>query len=658
MNNYNERTGYVLSKRNLKFVTLIFLSWFIVACGGVSIEAPAEGSLQTSPPDVIISYKSQPSSVNVKLNGYNIGDKFVLGETEGRAPGAELVSYLREGKNRLRVGGSTVPREFVYDAEGPVVHITSVEERGGLHISGYLEDPVGARQLKINGSKTNLGDNGEFSDSISDRTIITFEAIDNLGRTRITSYRRPGIEVNQALSVRINPQGIDPLEEVVEDIATELDLTPILEDINPIIDGSEDRSTGCIALIGCAAINAESAQFDTPSVDLQITDQVADSFSIDVSIPNLVAQIDGRAWNALLSIGFSGEAKVDMIQVQGDIEVSIQGDEIFAQANNLNVELADPVMRFNGLLSVFNGLIPLFERFYTPFVERLAETIISDRITEVVNVTLDHLATDVDLEVAGVTIQMSADPETLGTQDNGLDLSLGLLIEADESEAIKPALGSVDFSGELPDAPQEGPEGETFEFGAMLSTTALNQAFMAVYQAGLEINMTASGVALGVPTDELSDKSLLLTVKLGSPPAITPVKSPFGVGEVSIDDGELQIYGRIRGEQKLLFSATFNADIVGNIDVTRDNFIDIQLNQEPFIDLLSVKSYGLIKIGQQTIENAMRNGLPLVLPLLGNMVDIVPMPSLYGYTIDPSVIWVPDADEPFIAIGGSLRKVR
>lgn len=212
------------------------------------------------PAEIVISYASQPASLNVYLNSAPIGQHFTLGATEARASFSVVAEFLRQGKNDLRVNpqsGGPVST-FIFDNAGPKVIIEKVtcsdgdcqtinggsvavtvavidpsettslflqandyQWEGGVDNSQYVPFKTGAVVQGTSYAMTNAGAN-KYQVTVPESKLYTFVAADENGYTATTDYLAEGQKINSVFKMRIGKTLLDSMVPVIEPMVDQM----------------------------------------------------------------------------------------------------------------------------------------------------------------------------------------------------------------------------------------------------------------------------------------------------------------------------------------------------------------------------------------------------------------------------------------------------
>ncbi|CAA0105078.1 Uncharacterised protein [BD1-7 clade bacterium] len=198
---------------------------------------------QELPEQIRVGYSSNPGSLQVFLNGQQIGSQFTLTPTFGWVAVEDIKEFLVQGENNLLVEplaflGAATSR-FTFDSQGPEINFTNVSRSGGnVTIQGVVDDGANIASLVIEtynydvegsteaatgnrkGAKTSrtgtfnpaVAADKSFSVVVPDDAVFSFTAEDQYGYVYTAEYLATDQTVNPVFKLRINETLLDAVK--------------------------------------------------------------------------------------------------------------------------------------------------------------------------------------------------------------------------------------------------------------------------------------------------------------------------------------------------------------------------------------------------------------------------------------------------------------
>jgi Glucodextranase, domain B len=549
-------------------------------------------------------------------------------------------------------------------------------------VTGLVENVVSTDAVvTVNGATVPVNPDGSFSAVVALNPSIVFNPIETrLVAPRFLVDRRvvvagasvaDGAFSNQAIGLRLNDSGLDQLEPVVTSLV-DLDLATLLPPGTLVIDNY------CYASIFGACIGRVDAVIDgapPPSIGsfgIDIDSQPGMAFG-DINLQNLFVR--ARVF-AVSGIGFTCHLNVTAAttQIQGDYALSpmasnpenvdvqqLGGANVifheFSDTNNCDGFLGGVVEFFIDLFvgDIQDLMEPAFENFLntqdgagnTPVAgaieSALADIEIAGPIGESLGVVLDAPLFAVNEDAAGITLGSNA--RILST--------LG-------QPGCTPPPGTPNLAASLhvpepfPSFGANTPGGVPYDLGIAISSAAFNQLLKAQIECGLlqtdldeieifgtTVPLTAGLASLLIPQfgQLLPSTPLIARIQPSLAPAITGNAGPAGelvemrMGQLVVDlrDDPLGGSGHDLSYVKIAIDLRAGVDFAfaGGELVPTISTID------PANVTVGVASSQFLTVSPEDLQDAVPILLQGALPVLSGALGAFPIPSFFGFQLDP-----------------------
>ena len=650
----------------------------LAACEQANIVAPADNSVSTTKPisfQVAFPDGQIPASLSMQLNSTNVTDLFTVTETGATADGTLLAEYVYSGRNVFRVTAGTQIKQsvFYYDTTGPAIHILAADREAGT-VTGYVNDPGGIASVTLDGVALTLDANHGFTASYNDQAYNVFEAVDNFDQTSSTTFARND-NTFTGLSAYLSQNGLDFLTPILEETLSGSDMAPVLAALGPV--------TVTIPNLGMS-VDVEITDLYMENLDLGLNLQPSERLDVGLYAENLVVGLrlsnidyvlDFLGLLSNLEVGavvnttddFSGNNYLDVLTLlalsvnNGDIDLDTNNTDLNLSGLDIQLE-ATGISLFDSIASaIVDGLLDvmlaLFNDLMTTLVDHLIMPLVSQFLSELsIGVSLE------DIDGNGANIDFNATPDYLSTSATGLGIRLATNASAPTPPAHVPtSLGSLYVDGIAPIMPATTPDGSTFDFGVALSTNVLNQILVAAHDSGLTTLNLGPGFYEGSGT--LSDAILegdLVGIRItpASAPYVTLGNADGAAGTLYWYDltVALDLYRESWGEYRTIFGATINVEVPFEVNSSFGGYLALAIEQIPVIEVTATDSSGILPIPGSFITSTVENVMPLVLPLLANQLQVIPLPSIFDHTLFMEEFWVEggSGNNNTLALAGKL----
>ncbi|CBL47345.1 hypothetical protein HDN1F_37620 [gamma proteobacterium HdN1] len=639
--------------RNLFLVTLFAV--FLTACKAVTVTNPVGGEVYTTPPDIALSFtKGQPATLKITLNDQDITSLFVIQAEGALAAGASIADYLVDGENFLRVVTPATPTvKFLYDAAGPVVHITQVTEGSTLVVRGYAEDPSGVQSVQVNGSAVSLNASNQFEAQVANANFITFTATDRIGRVRVQKFARPTVSVANSLSVRVSSAGLNFIKGELESLLKTSALGGLLKGMNPLKEE-------CI-LGSCYRINVNDATIADNKLNLAVKNSADGRLDVSGTLSGFWADAEVRldpliGWTTRIPVA----ASVDKITFSTTAKVSVgAGNQLKVSLENLSLSLgklsADvsilPSWLVDPFLNAFKGIVVWI-------LEGQLKAILPAKMAEMV----DTFPRNIVIDINGNQISPEILPASIATPENGLVIGLGARINAITHKG--PAIVGYPWKeiAAVPAASNVSPKGAVRDIGIVISQNMINQALAAVTTSGmLTVSMTDKDIpGLKDINGAGSAESVRVRLNAASAPSLELVKSSRGLATFRMHDVYLGLDAAIdkKGTMRTVMGATVDIEATANLGMTDQNALSVEFAGSPRIKIRAMDPASTLVLGNNLAQSFINELTPKVVPVVLGMIGAIPLPSFEGYNLSVGEIWVTDESANYIGLVASMIRAQ
>jgi hypothetical protein len=428
--------------------------------------------------------------------------------------------------------------------------------------------------------------------------------------------------LTDAMFVTLGDQALDVIGELVGGLLADLDLMPVLEPLNPIID----TESLTLSITSAAVGGSEFAGAFTDG-GFGFTGALLDvNLGIEATIGVLPLTLE-------MTIGrFNFQGLADLLVADGAVSVAITAVDF----NHEDLEVTGTLPE--GVVDLVLGLV---------------EGVVENVITGTLPGLLEQLLADLHVETTLIGFDLVLELSTLdidtGALVAGLDLNASL---TDPDSTLPWPRGSLYTEGAAPDLLADRPtEAAEFGLGASLGDDLLNRVLLGVADSKLlelaiggagtqpdaiELELNAGTLAFVFPSlgsvDPATRASLVLT------PMAVPVALPAADGRLTlrVPDWRLAVYLHPEGQAEwLALEMSIDLEMALDADPTNDGALTVALpalgmhaaflynplsDQAPLIDFL-VDWLPELLAG---LLNSVLPGLPIGLPEIGGVaIDVL-----------------------------------
>ncbi|WP_290577814.1 hypothetical protein [Ketobacter sp.] len=665
-------------------ILLLTAALGLAACDQASIVAPTNNSSQIVKPEYFIvnfTNGDVPSPLQLEINGKDVKNAFTAADDGASmtASSDDVETFcaaeyagdcIVSGRNVFRMTAGTTLKQvvFYYDTTGPQIRITGTD-RDARTVSGYVYDPGGVTSVFLDDAAVTLDASNHFTDvPYNDQPRNVFVATDGFNHTSTTTFSRNDTEYT-GLSAYLSDAGLQFIIPTLEQVLSEQDLTPILGALGPInIDVP-------IVLLGDfrATMTVNELGMDNLDLDLSLVDDGLDLSKLYAENLEVGLTLDSVSYKSLVTLGMWVT-----IPLKADVTVTTDGNPGYIQASTLvdldvvdrnvsldtsgttlatsDLDVAIVWLDNGGLLSnvlsaIADVVVDILLRWFDTLLLTIVDYMVDWLMSAVLNEIGIGLNVDVDGEEGPVTpLAVNAVPDTLNNDANGLTVRLATNAKAPTPATFVPAtLGSLHIGGTAPIMTGLTPDGSGYDFGVGLSTNVLNQILAAAHDSGLTTIQLAPGFypSLVDGTQTLTDlpEGTLIGIRLmpKSAPYMTLGDAGAGAaGTLHWYDVEFALDMYVEGwdDYRTVFGATLNIDVPFIVDSTFGGNLGLAFDQVPVIEVTQTDASGLLPLPPGFINSIVEFAVPLALPMLGDALQAIPLPSILGHVLFMEQFWV------------------
>jgi hypothetical protein len=466
---------------------------------------------------------------------------------------------------------------------------------------------------------------------------------------------------NDAVAIRLTHSGLNSIEDIAEEIIQDLDIPELLADF-----GEQEIYDG---LLSNANLEITGLTLGAPTVVLEM---VGEELTLDVVLPDvhvdifLSGDVFGIDWTdtGFIETNIGLMAKVTVgVTPDGKLNVAIV--DMTTSVDELNIEelmgiLGDILgfiddLLFNSLSDVLSGFIGL-----------IGPTLLQEPLEEALAEQLNELDLSTDFEFQDHTYALAAEFNYANIDQQGLILRLKALITADQYDpSIPEHPGSFKKPGDVPDMDDQYIPGTStpYNMGVAINDDILNQAMYVIYRSGVlnfefEDDSILNTQILGIFFPGFwaihSDAPVIIRLR----PLLQPVlflaetdnlTTKVQLGEFMMDfvvdhpdDGEI-----------LAFTAVMAMDLPAQIDIDNQGRITLEFDQDDIDVEMSILDTDYDFSGS-FIEGFVPTLVQLMLPLLGNLLGAIEIPTFSGYAIEVDALRNLGDSHDFMGVYGDI----
>ena len=615
-----------LARSSLGFLFVV-LALFAgcVPSSPVTITNPTSGTEYQAPPEIELAYQTKPSTVT--LNATSITRFFTFGATSGTANTAEFESFLRQGSNRVQVGGASGPFvDFIYNSEGPKVVIETVEGRDPVRIAGYLDDPSGPQSLSVNGVGVSLVD-GRFDTTVAEAPSYQFIASDTSGLISETTYVAPSTSFSRIITTRVSEQAMTFIADEITPLLTDIDLSSILPDVNREIEEALQEDLTLIAVFADVEVTDIAWLGVNAALDIKPNTQRG-VIGFDADVYDLVADVDVHT---ILGLTIPVTAKIAYANATGDAQAYGNAGKLALDLVNLNLHTQDLIINLAGYDTV---IISALANLLMPALEGVVSTFVNGIMEEIIDQKLQEIGDEVIVDINGYQMGMTPLFQGFSSDHDSLHVVIGGGIMAKTVDlGVPQVLGSLYTTDVLPNATTTGSQ-----IYANVSTNFINQALMASFQTGLNHFAFIDKNELQIGTTRDDEVGVNGTERIlidPASPAFMQIDDVLGdpVITFNLNAMGLRYQKKYSSGYRDLFETKMDVEARVLLGVNEDDTLRIEFAGSPDVTLKDTLIFDTIAINQTLIKNVIKLVMPVILPEIAKATQSIEIPKVAGYQL-------------------------
>ncbi len=469
---------------------------------------------------------------------------------------------------------------------------------------------------------------------------------------------------SDAVAIRLTHSGMNSIEDIAEEIIQDLDVQDLLDGF-----GTQEIYDGGF-LLGNAYLDISGLTLGAPTVLLEM---VGEELTMDVILPDVHVDIQlsgdlpfGIGWtdSGFIEANIELWAKVAVgVTPDGKLDVSIV--DMATTVDELNIEelmgvLGDIFSLIDDLL--FNSL----SRILSGFIELIGPTLLQEPLEEALAEQLNELDLSTDFEFQDHTYALAADFNYANIDQQGIILRMKALITADQYDpSIPEHPGSFKKPGNVPDLDDQYIPGtsDPYSMGVAINDDILNQAMYVIYRSGVlnfefEDDSILNTQILGIFFPGFwaihSNAPVIIRLRPLLQPVLfldetTSLTTKVQLGEFMMDfvvdhpdDGEI-----------LAFTAVMAMNLPAQIDIDNQGRITLEFDQEDIDMEMSILDTDY-DFSDSFVEGFVPTLVQLMVPLLGNLLGAIEIPTFSGYAIEVDALRNLGDNHDFMGVYGDI----
>lgn len=649
-------------------IYVLLLAIYVAGCNpptpiAYSIVTPANNSfLTTVPANFVIRYDVQPSSADIRLNGVSVRRFFTFGSNEATAAGVDLQGYLLQGANSFSVdkasGGPSVT--FTLDTQGPKVTILSVSTSEPKTIAGLVSDVSGVSSLMLNGAPVDVALDGTFETSASSASEYVFVAVDTRAQQSTLRIVPEGRQFNPLVKAAVNETAVQSLAPVIAERIRNADLKPALQQINPVY---ENTWRGAVNDTYGMRVDIDDASFYSVTLNaFNIAPTDNGNLTVDADIYDVAAHMDMTVYNGLLpAYHLLGWFYVDHVHFNGTINIAAQNGELDITFPQMNLALdgvrtdIDNVPDFleNLMVPLTEVLVDTFKDQISALAKQMIEDLLEEKINEMI-VTTNVRINPTPAEGDEIELGLDTRLESITTRSRSLVVGLsGGMFAITRDEGVAPVLGSEYDTGAVPD-----PALDQGNITAVVSANLINQAMLVAHQVGLTHFWIFGGqLHFGSTPDDSVGTAGKTRIRLqpSGPAAFRISGNDTIVSMLELNAFDIWLDKKLAdGSWAPQFQINMDTALNIELGVDGSNRLTIRLVGTPNFHVNFIENFTALPLNETQLTQTINTVLPRLVPVLGNAVGAIEIPSLGGIRLLPRVLSAVGPQHQHMSFSGDL----
>ncbi len=474
-----------------------------------------------------------------------------------------------------------------------------------------------------------------------------------------------GEMIESAIGARVNEEGFNSIEDIIMDMIGDIDIMEYIPD--PLFEES----------LGDYTVSLSVTEFNYDDFQVDIGPDDYDSvLELEIHIINLsiALQGSGEFFDLLCGGENSGVLTASDLSLTAFVDIFVAETDggLSVVIDNIDVGGLDSA-EVSGFGDTCDGLLNtvLGSDVIGPVLEELLSTLIIDELQPMIEDLLNDLVLAGSFDLLDHTFNISADFDDIFLYDGGLSIWMSANFASDDVDPDVPEMpGSFRIAGTYPEMTATIPPNylDPYGFGVVLNDDIINQALFEVFQAGvlgMDIDgLTAGEMALIFVTPQLvlppfsADDPAILRLEPLLQPIIT-MESGDGLN-ASLAMGEYMLHVIIDtdGGEVKVFSAAITLIFPVGITIDDQGLLFIEVDPEDFdVDVTVWFEYGTMHFNAGLVEELIPNLIEGVIPMLGDILGGIAIPSFEGYTLSVDSLMAVGESHDFIGMYGSLASI-
>ncbi len=476
---------------------------------------------------------------------------------------------------------------------------------------------------------------------------------------------------NDSVGVRVTNAGMNSIGDIAQQIIQEMDVQDLLDDF-----GTQDiLDLGCFG--GTAELTVTDIAFGAPEIAFNM---VGEELQLIVVLPDVHVGVDLGGLIPVVSCFDDDLTWGDSGYIEADIEVSAAVIVGVTPQEKLSVDIVNMTttvdnLDIQNLLGIVGDILGFLDdvlfnamsSLVSGFIELIGPSLLQEPLEEALAEQLNELDLSTDFELLDHNYYLEAVFTHADIDSQGLFIRMKAKMSAESYDPSMPNPGSYYKPGDMPDMDEQYIPGTSrpYNMGIALNDDILNQALYAIFRSGV-LNM------------EFEDDSILNTQILGiffpglwqihpdAPviirlrPLLQPViymgdtgslRTKIQLGEFMLDfvvdhpdDGEI-----------LAFTAALAMDLPAEIDIDGQGRITLNFDEDAIDVEMSILDTDY-DFSDSFVEGFVPTLVELVVPLLGNLLGAIEIPTFEGYTIQVDALKIIGDANDFIGVYGDVAQ--
>ncbi len=476
-----------------------------------------------------------------------------------------------------------------------------------------------------------------------------------------------GEPVDDGLRLRMNENGFAQFTSILMPILNDYleDIPEMVYQMNPLFD---EEITYWGVDIASARADCTELTFGDPWFSL---DSVRDvGITMDAGITNINAAFRVRGRILGISYSISGELGFDSVGLRAATDIFVDENDVFT------VEMYDITMSANGFSFDISGFPDELEDWFSDEIETLIEDLIEDALVSTIPPMLEDLLNDIpqnfSFEIDGIPFDVKYEIDRINWDDTGGSFYMNTGMKTDVQSALVTDFGgSLSSPGTPPsheDMGQYVPGTQNFYgFGMLFDDDFFNQALYSLYKAGLISQDFEDIAATGDTLIQFAFPGLHdaypgqvnATLRAMLPPVIIVAPQDSGTDgaiPVEIQIGDLIVNMLVDGAdgEKPFVKMAVSLKIPATLDVQfPDNILVLDFG-DPEASIYTISEPLMHFENNALFEDAAPLIVELLVPMLGDLVGNIAIPSFGGYSLSVVDEMIMGSSNDFVAIFADL----